>query len=331
VQLGHFPTPLERMARLESRLGDALEAGVELWVKRDDQTGLAGGGNKTRKLEFLMAEAVERGARSVVTAGGIQSNHARQTAAAASRLGLECELVVDKPGRAREASFFDNGNALLDQLLGAEVHLVDSGVDMNALVETKARESTAAGTPCYPIPVGGSNALGALGYVECARELVNQAEAIGQRIAMVVRATGSAGTQAGLVAGFTALDYPCDVVGICVSRDAETQAARVAELTDEVLALLGCSAAKGGINTDDRFVGSGYGESTDSMIAAVQLAARTEALLLDPVYTGKAFAGLLQLGAEQALPKDGAITVFLHTGGSPALYAYPSLFATRIE
>lgn len=322
IRLAHLPTPLEAAPALRAAVG-----GPPLWIKRDDCTGLATGGNKTRKLEFLIAEAIGAGADRVLTAGGVQSNHARQTAAAAAKLGLGCEIILDETLADADADYRKNGNVLIDRLCGALIRRVPRDTDLEAALAERARALVEAGGRPYVIPVGGSNAVGALGYVDCAAELVRQSREAGESLELVVHASGSAGTQAGLVAGFHALDAEVAVLGLCVSRSAPEQAQKVRRLAEQTLALLGVTRplAEDRIQTNGDYVGDGYGIPTQAMVAAVELTARTEGLLLDPVYSGKAMAGLIDLIRKNRLPKVRSV-VFLHTGGAAGLFAYRFTF-----
>lgn len=322
VKLGHMMTPLEFMPRLTQLLG-----GPNLYIKRDDCTGLASGGNKTRKLEFLMADALERNASMVITQGATQSNHARQTAAAAARLGLGCEIVLeDRTGR-RDSAYVDSGNVLLDRLLGAPTRTVPAGTDMNAAMEQVAAEVRARGGRPYIIPGGGSNSIGALGYVNCAFEIVAQANEQQLKIDQVVHATGSAGTQAGLVAGFEAMNSGIPVLGIGVRAPREAQENNVYKLAGETLERLGVRTglARERVVANTDYVGGGYGVPTPGMVEAVSLVARHEGILLDPVYSGKGMAGLIDL-VRQGRYRKGENIVFVHTGGSVALFGYPQDF-----
>ncbi len=308
------------------RMSEAL-AGPRLWIKRDDCTGLAGGGNKTRKLEYLLAEALDAGADSVLTTGAIQSNHARQTAAAAAKLGLECHLLLEEEVNRTDADYGGSGNLLIDRLCRAHLHRYPRNTDMPLALDTLAEKLRAEGRRPYAIPVGGSSARGALGYVRCAEELLQQSQTLGIDVDLVVHASGSAGTQAGLLAGFAALGADIPVLGICVSRPAAEQEEKVMGLVGESLSLLEVSApfARERVRANGDYVGEGYGIPTDEMIDAVKLGARLEGLLLDPVYTGKAMAGLIDLAQKGALDKANNV-VFLHTGGAAALFAYRSIF-----
>ncbi|MBS7809356.1 D-cysteate sulfo-lyase [Roseococcus pinisoli] len=319
VRLGHMPTPLEPMENLSRLLG-----GPDIWIKRDDCTGLSSGGNKTRKLEYLLAEALAQGADTVLTQGATQSNHARQTAAAAAKLGLECHILLeDRTGYADEA-YNQSGNVLLDKLHGASITRHPGGTDMQAEMEKQAEALKAKGRKPYCIPGGGSNAVGALGYVNAALELVNQAAEMGLRIDHVVHATGSSGTQAGLVTGLVALNSGIPVLGIGVRAPKEKQEANVLALSEKVathLGLPGIVRAEHVVaNTD--YVGQGYGIPTEGMIEAVKLVAEKEGIILDPVYSGKGMAGLIDL-IRKGHFKKGENIVFLHTGGSVGLFGYP--------
>ncbi len=322
VHLAHLATPLEPLPRLSEALG-----GPSIWVKRDDCTGLGGGGNKTRKLEFLMAAAREQGCDTVITAGAVQSNHARQTAAAAARLGMGCHLLLEDIAADADRDYRGSGNILLDRIFDAQLHNVPNGTDLDLAAESLAAELRETGRVPYVIPVGGSNSLGALGYVVCANELMEQAKKQQLSIGHLILATGSAGTQAGLLAGLHLQDSGISVLGVCVSRSAEEQEDKVRTLCTETLELLECKRALPGeaVRANGDYVGQGYGLPTRGMIKAVALAASCEGLLLDPVYTGKAMAGLMDL-IRQGRFEDDDNVVFLHTGGSPALFAYRSTF-----
>lgn len=322
VALAHLPTPLEPLERLGAHL-----AGPRLYVKRDDATGLALGGNKTRKLEFLMAEARAVGADSVITVGGVQSNHVRQTAAAAAKLGMAAHLALTRNVSWDRDDYGRTGNILLDRLLGAEIHLLPAGSDRAAAMDEVAARLRAAGGRPYVIPLGGSNATGALGYVNCARELAAQAETLCGGFDAVVLAGSSGGTQAGLIAGLAALGHPAQVIGIEVDNDRAGVTAAVREVTAATAERLGLDADElaARVEVVSGYGGAAYGLPTPEMRRAVELAARREGLLLDPVYSGKAMAGLLGLIAEGRFRPDDRV-VFLHSGGAPALFAYRSVF-----
>ncbi|WP_420348500.1 D-cysteine desulfhydrase [Pelagibius sp.] len=318
ITLAHLPTPLERLERLSAALG-----GPKILVKRDDCTGLGLGGNKTRKLEFLMAQARGQGADTVITTGGIQSNHVRQTAAAAARLGLACELVLTRVVPWGAPDYELSGNIQLDRLFGANVHLHDGGTDRVAAMESLAESLRRTGRKPYLIPTGGSNAVGALGYVAAAIELASQLAEAGETVAAVVHACSSGGTQAGLTAGLAALAPDVRVIGIDVDANPDAVAAEVRRLAGEVwsqLALPG-SFPDAKVILQPGHAGAAYGLPTDEMREAVLRTARLEGLLLDPVYSGKAMAGLIGLIQAGGFGADETV-VFLHTGGMPALFPY---------
>ncbi len=316
ARFAHLPTPLEPAPRLSAELG------IDLWIKRDDCTGLAGGGNKTRKLEFLLGEALEQGADTLITQGAIQSNHVRQTAAAAASFGMACEIILENRTGNQAADYVGSGNVLLDRLLGASLRMVPVDTDMNAEMAKNAEACRARGGTPYIIPGGGSNAVGALGYVDCALELAAQANDEGLVIDRLVTATGSAGTQAGLVAGMAVSGADIPVLGIGVRAPREKQETNVFNLAVETAALMGHRerVTRDMVFADCDYVGAGYGLIDDAVIDALKLAARTEGLLLDPVYTGKAMKGLIDLARKGAF--EGETVVFLHTGGAQGLFGY---------
>ncbi len=324
VSLGHFPTPLEPMDRLRRVLG----GGPRLFIKRDDCTGLATGGNKTRKLEYLMGEATAQSAQIVVTQGAVQSNHVRQTAAAAARCGMECAALLERRVPETDAEYDQNGNMLLNNLFGARCEFRPAGADMNEEGMAWGGRFEKEGKRSYYIPGGGSNETGALGYADCVFELSAQARSAGIQIDRLVHATGSAGTQAGLLAGCALLDNPPKVLGVSVRAGAEAQKAAVQSLAQKTLSRLSEDKIidESCVEVDDRFVGPGYGQLTQETKDAIRLLAETEGILLDPVYSGKAFAGLIARIKEGAFGGEGAI-VFLHTGGAAALFAYRSVFS----
>lgn len=322
VRLGHLPTPLEPMDRLSEHLG-----GPRFWVKRDDCTGLSSGGNKTRKLEFLMAEALEQGADTVITQGATQSNHARQTAAAAAKLSMACHILLEDRTGSNDAQYAYNGNVLLDRLHGATVAKRPGGADMAAEMEALADKLRDAGKTPYVIPGGGSNTTGALGYVNCALETSDQAANMGLKIDGFVHATGSSGTQAGLVAGLAALQSDIHLLGIGVRAPREKQEGMVFDLAKRTAARIGCEDAvlRDNVRANCDYVGAGYGIPTEGMVKAVRLLAELEGLLFDPVYSGKGLDGLIDLTRKGEF--DGMENVvFLHTGGSAALFGYPDAF-----
>ena len=316
ARFAHLPTPLEPAPRLSAELG------VDLWIKRDDCTGLAGGGNKTRKLEFLLGEALEQGADTLITQGAVQSNHVRQTAAAAASFGMACRVVLENRTGNQAEDYLWSGNVLLDRLLGARIRTVEAGSDMTAEMALDAEEVRAAGGTPYVIPGGGSNPVGALGYVDCALELAMQANDEGVVVDRIVTATGSAGTQAGLVAGLAVSGADIPVLGIGVRAPKDRQEENVFNLAVETAALLGHRerVSREMVVADCDYVGAGYGLIDQGVADALALAARTEGLLLDPVYTGKAMKGLIALAKQGAF--EGQTVVFLHTGGAQGLFGY---------
>lgn len=324
VRLAHLPTPLEPLPRLSEELG------VDLWIKRDDCTGLAGGGNKTRKLEFLLGAAFEADADTLVTQGAVQSNHVRQTAAAAAAHGLACEIILEERTGSKAADYVGNGNVLLDKLFGAKLRTVTGGTDMAAELETTADEVRARGGRPYVIPGGGSNPIGALGYADCAREIVVQADELDLEIDRIVTATGSAGTHAGLMAGLAAMGADIPVLGIGVRAPKDKQEANVFKLAEETAALLGRPGAvkRERVVADCDYVGAGYGLIDQGVIDALTLAARTDGIVLDPVYSGKAMKGLIALA--RAGRFQGETVVFLHTGGAQGLFGYESEIGGKV-
>jgi len=321
VPLVPEPTPLHQLLRLSSALG-----GVQVWCKRDDLTKLAMGGNKLRKLEFLLQDALDQGADTVITIGAAQSNHARLTAAAAASLGLRTILVLDGPiiGRGQ-------GNLLLDDLVGAEVRFStwDSWEAAEAVLEQVAEELRSSGCNPYVIPMGGTNALGVLGYVVAAQEIGRQAESAGLKLRAVVCASSSCGTQAGLVLAKALYNLPFEVIGISVGEPTEVLVPRVADFASQAAALLEVDPTpRFDITVLDDYTGPGYGKVDPPTVEAIRAVAGLEGILLDPVYTGKAMAGLLDL-ARQGRWRTGEAVAFLHTGGIPALFAYWETLGAR--
>ncbi|MEY3003811.1 MAG: hypothetical protein RLZZ491_987 [Pseudomonadota bacterium] len=323
VFLAHLPTPLERLDRLSEALG-----GPEIWIKRDDCTGLSTGGNKTRKLEFLMAEAIAEGADLVMTQGATQSNHARQTAAFAAKLGMGCHILLEDRTGYQDPDYTENGNVLLDHLHGASTEVHPGGTDMPAAMDRAADKARAAGRRVYVIPGGGSNPTGALGYVNCALELLAQANDRGLVIDHLVTATGSSGTQAGLVAGLSALNAAIPVLGIGTRAPRERQEQMVYDLACRTAEKLGCPGvvSRDAVVANTDYVGAGYGLPRADTLEAIRLFAALEGILLDPVYSGKGAAGLIDL-CRKGRFKAGERVVFLHTGGAVGLFAYKGALA----
>lgn len=322
LRFAHLPTPLEPMDNLSVELG-----GPRLWIKRDDCTGLATGGNKTRKLEFLIADAIEKGADMIITQGAIQSNHVRQSAAIAAKLNFACHILLEDRTGSKDANYNYNGNVLLDRIYGATLSRRPGGADTNLEMETLAQELRAQGKKPYIIPGGGSNPIGVLGYVNAALELLTQANDMGLVIDCLVHGTGSAGTQAGLVAGLVGSRSGIPVLGIGVRAPKEKQEAAVLALARATVQYMGLGdiIKPEDVKANCDYVGAGYGVPTEGMVEAIKLVARSEGILLDPVYSGKAMAGLIDL-IRKGYFKKGQNIVFVHTGGSAALFGYPGVF-----
>ena len=313
--LGFFPTPIVECHRLSETLG-----GPRILMKRDDQTGLAMGGNKTRKLEVLLAEALAQGADTLITGGAEQSNHCRQTAAAAAASGLACHLVLG--GEAPETS---NGNLLLDQILGAQIHWTGE-LRKGEKIPEIAEQLRSEGKKPYVIPYGASNALGAVGFVEAIREVTSQLAEMGDGISHLVFASSSGGTQAGLALGKVLFGGAFDVVGIAIDKGEagdgpyDEHVLGLARATAERLGLH-CTLAVSDLIVRDEYLGRGYGVVGDAERQAIQMVARTEGILLDPVYTGRAMAGLIDMIQRGQFSKGDSV-LFWHTGGTPSLFPY---------
>lgn len=325
TRLAHLPTPLEFLPNLSSHLG-----GPPIYVKRDDCTGLATGGNKTRKLEFVMGRALADGADTIITVGALQSNHVRQTAAAACKLGLGCEVFLEHRLADPDHAYRNSGNVLLDRLFGARIHEYPSGTDFDAVMEERARELAAEGAKPHIVAGGASTPTGALGYVNCALELIQQSGDRGLVVDHLVTATGSAGTQAGLVVGLKAAHSGVPLLGIGVGAAQAEQEARVFALAEETAEFVGAPGCvqRGDVIANCDYIGEGYGVPTEAMNDAVLLLARLEGLLFDPVYSGKALAGLIDLVTKGEFSGARSI-VFLHTGGSAGLFAYGDRLRTE--
>lgn len=307
-------TPLEKLSRLSDYLGR------EIYIKRDDVTPLALGGNKLRKLEFLAADALRLGADTLVTAGAIQSNHVRQTAAVAAKLGLHCVALLENPIGTTRENYLTNGNRLLLDLFNVDVVMCDGLFDPSQQLAELATRIEAQGFRPYVVPVGGSNALGALGYVQCALEIAAQS-AGNVTFSSVVVASGSAGTHAGLAVGLQQLLPQTELIGVTVSRKVEEQRPKVTHIQQALATSLGVTNRLADIYLWDDYFAPQYGMPNEEGLAAIGLLARLEGILLDPVYTGKAMAGLLD-GLEQKKFRDDGPILFIHTGGAPALFAY---------
>ena len=307
------PTPLEYLPRFSDYLGR------DIFIKRDDVTPMAMGGNKLRKLEFLAADALREDADTLITAGAIQSNHVRQTAAVAAKLGLHCVALLENPIGTQAENYLTNGNRLLLDLFNVQVEMVEALTDPTAQLDELATRLEAQGFRPYVIPVGGSNALGALGYVESALEIAQQCEGA-VNLSSVVVASGSAGTHAGLAVGLEQLLPDVELIGVTVSRSVADQKPKVVTLQQAVAEQLALKATAD-IQLWDDYFAPGYGTPNEEGMDAVKLLARLEGIVLDPVYTGKAMAGLID-GIEQKRFKDEGPILFVHTGGAPALFAY---------
>lgn len=317
-------TPLERLTRFSQAIG-----GPNIYIKRDDLLGLTGGGNKTRKLEFLVADALAQGADTLITCGGVQSNHCRLTLAAAVKEGLKCRFILSEMVAGSynpEAS----GNVFLYDLLEVEkVKVVPWGTDLMAELQSAADEATDEGRKPYIIPMGGSNHLGVLGYIACAEEIMNQTFEAGIDIHHIVLPDGSASTHSGLLLGMIGNNCQIPVAGISVLNSKAVLENRISELIQQTVTYMGINVTipREAIVCFDEYLGSGYTMPTNEMIEAVKLLARTEGILLDQTYTGKAMAGLIDLAKRGFFKKDDNV-LFLHTGGSPSLYANIPMFVS---
>ena len=320
-----FMTPIEPMPRFSAALAASCPGGVgpEVWIKRDDMLGLFPGGNKTRKLEFLVADALAQGADTLVTCGAPQSNHCRITLAAAVKEGLKCRFVIEErvPGSFREDA---TGNQFMFRLMGVElITVVPGGTNMSAAMNQAAEDVAALGRKAYIIPGGGSNALGGLGYVACAQELQQQMLELGLPLDRVVLGSGSSGTHGGMVAGFLGNHIQIPIVGIGVSRDPQDQEPLVLREAQAIFDLLGVpmTVPRESVLSIGGYWQPKYSIPNAGMVEAIQMLARTEGIPLDPVYTGKVMAGLIGL-ARKGFFKTNERILFLHTGGLPAIHAY---------
>jgi len=324
VALLEGPTPIQKLSRLS--LLPELN-GCHLYVKRDDLTGLGGGGNKLRKLEFLLGEALAEGADTLVTWGGLQSNHARLTAAVAARHGLACELILTPSAVRCDDDFCHNGNVLLDALFGAKVHRLPRGVVPDTYAAELVDTLKGQGKRPFVMPLGGSSPRGSLGYAACAAQILRQADTLGVHFEHIIVPNGSAGTHSGLLAGLTLSGASTQILGYSVLATEEQATTTTLEKTRQVLQLLDRSTtlADTSIRVDGSQRGDAYGAPTEPMLEAVRLLASQEGLLTDPVYGGKAFAGLLAAVRRGDYPA-GSHLLFVMTGGMPGLFAYRSAF-----
>lgn len=328
VALFDAPTPLHEMSRLRAAIREQNGSCPQLFIKRDDMTGLAGGGNKTRKLEYLLGDARSRNADTIVTIGALQSNHARQTAAAAARAGLACVLLLFDTVPYQGAPYRRSGNLLLDRILGARLVIEKNGADPEDVFSRVMQEITSEGGTPYLIPTGGSNSIGALGYVRAAGEILDQAAVRKLDVTRIIHATSSLGTQSGLLAGLAARASEVRVTGINVYRhDTEKMREDLANLTEQTTERLGTRrVAAERFDIVEGYLGEAYGMPTPEMKAAIATVAQTEGILLDPVYSGKAMAGLIGMIFRDEIGPEETV-VFLHTGGMPGLFAYEEEFA----
>jgi D-cysteine desulfhydrase len=324
VTLLEGPTPIQKL----SRLSDLPEFNAcNLYVKRDDLTGLGGGGNKLRKLEFLLGEALAAGADTLVTWGGFQSNHARLTAAVAAQQGLSCELILTPSAVRHDDDFCHNGNVVLDALFGAKIHRLPAGSAPDAYAAELLESLQQQGKKPFVMPLGGSSPRGSLGYAACAAEILRQADALDIQFDQVVVPNGSAGTHSGLLAGVTLAKSSTKILGYSVLATEEQASALTLEKTRQVLQLLSPSIGLNdtSVSVDGSQRGEAYGAPTDTMLEAVRLLGSRQGLLTDPVYGGKAFAGLLAAVRRGDYPA-GSNLLFVMTGGLPGLFAYRSAF-----
>ncbi|MDA8483344.1 D-cysteine desulfhydrase family protein [Pseudomonas resinovorans] len=325
VVLVETPTPIQKLSRL-SQLAEFN--GCNLYVKRDDLTSLGGGGNKLRKLEFLLGEALAAGADTLVTWGGLQSNHARLTAAVAARHGLACELILTQSGVRTDDDYQLNGNVLLDGLFGATIHRLPLGAAPDAYAAERVDQLVRQGRKPFVMPLGGSSPTGALGYAACAAEILQQADAVGVRFQQIIVPNGSSGTQAGLLAGVALAGSSTGITGFSVLGTAEQTLATTREKTRQTLQLLAPSTPldESAVKVDGTQRGEAYGAPTQAMLEATRLLASHEGLLVDPVYGGKAFAGLLAAARNGGFP-PGSNLLFVMTGGLPGIFAYRSAYS----
>lgn len=327
VKLAHLPTPLERMPNMTERF-----AGANLFIKRDDATGLAMGGNKARQLEYYVGHAMTLGCDTLLTTGAVQSNHVRQTIAAARKMGWHVEVQLEYRVKGKGKEYNESGNVYLDKLMGAKIHYYEVGEDeegADKAMYDRAEELKKEGYKPYVIPLGAVNKTpwGSLGYVECVEEMILQSQATDIKIDAIVLGTGSANTHAGILAGLIALNCDIPVYGFCVRRDEVSQRERVKAKTKKVLKMLNIDENKltdEMVKCSDWVLAPGYGLLNEAVTEAIKIAAYEEAILLDPTYTGKAMAGLIRMLRKNEF-KKGENIVFLHTGGTPSLFGYPEL------
>ena len=322
IELTNLPTACNPMGNISRLVG-----GPDLYIKRDDVMELAHGGNKTRKLEYALAEALNAGARAVVTQGGLQSNHVRQTCSGAAKVGLEAHVILSNPVPELREELMGSGNYLMDQLMGAHIYLAEDG--RTPVVERVHAELIAAGKNPYDIPAGASNGVGSLGYMRAARELIHQWDAMNIRPSHIITASGSCGTHAGLLMGLRHFgNRETDVVAISVSGNRDALTKRTRNVLSMISAKTGVPIpieSDAEIIVQDQFVGTGYGRPTEAGIAAIRTVGENEGIILDPVYTGKAMSAMLAMLKSGQL-RNARDVVFLHTGGAPAIHPYAGFF-----
>jgi D-cysteine desulfhydrase family pyridoxal phosphate-dependent enzyme len=320
IPLCLLPTPIVPLNRLTQYLG-----GAKIFMKRDDLTGVGFGGNKNRKLEFLLADAIQKGADMIVTEGALQSNHCLQTAACSAKLGFDCELVL-----SGEAPDFITGNLLLDQILDVKIHRARDSVERKALMLKVEEELRAKGKNPYMIPTGGSTSVGALGYLNCVFEITKQSKELEVDFNHLIHSTGSGGTQSGLLIGKELYSPDLEILGINVGDPTERLQKEIKEIIKDFSKDWGLELMIGDeeIKILEGYFGEGYGIPTQEMIDMVKLMAKLEGVFLDPVYTGKAIVGLVDLIKSDVIPKDNNV-LFLHSGGGPSIFNYKDIFTTH--
>lgn len=322
LKLTNLPTACNKLENVTKLIG-----GPDLYIKRDDVMELAHGGNKTRKLEYALAEALNNDAVAVVTQGGLQSNHVRQTCSGAAKVGLEAHVILSNPVPEMTEELMGSGNFLMDQLMGAHIYHAENG--RGPVVEQVLADLTAAGKKPYNIPAGASNGIGSLGYVNAARELITQWDEMGITPSHIFTATGSCGTQAGLLTGLRYFgNDTTQVVGISVSAPGTTLEERtrnVLDMISDVAAIPKETVDDREIYISDEYIGAGYGRPSEAGVAAIRMLAENEGIILDPIYTGKGMSGMLDMLRKGTLDNSRDV-VFLHTGGAPAIHPYAEFF-----
>ena len=317
-----LPTPLQFLPNLTKALG-----GPKIYIKRDDLTGMATGGNKTRKLEFLMAEAIQAKATDIITQGATQTNHGSQTSAIAATYGLKCHLLLENRRMNKDDEYLNSGNILLSKILDTNILHFDKGTDMNKEMNKLADNIRLQGGTPYIVPGGASNPLGSMGYVNCALEIIDQANMRNLRIDTIFTATGSSGTQSGLVSTLKVIKSPITVMGIGTNAGPIRQREKILKLSQKIIDFLDydIQMQEEDIQVNCDYIGTGYGDPTNKCLEAIKMVAKLEGIFLDPTYTGKAMAGLIDLVRKGVYTKDQNI-IFLHTGGQSSLWGYKKYF-----